>query len=62
RFDWSGVLGEPFDIALFVKNATDDVHAVAWSGFYTVVGTAFAVYNEPRMFGAEFRYRFGDNK
>jgi len=27
-----------------------------------VVGTAFAVYNEPRMFGAEFRYRFGDNK
>lgn len=59
RFDWSNVLGESFDIALFVKNATDDVHAVAWAGFYTVVGTAFAVYNEPRMFGAEFRYRFG---
>ena len=62
RFDWSNVLGKPFDIALFAKNATDDVHAVAWAGFYTVVGTAFAVYNEPRMVGAEFRYRFGDNK
>ena len=59
RFDWSNVLGNPFDIALFAKNATDDVHAVAWAGFYTVVGTAFAVYNEPRMVGAEFRYRFG---
>lgn len=61
RFDWANIGGESVDLALFVKNATDDVHAVAMSGFY-IVGTAFAVYNEPRTWGAEIRYRFGDNK
>jgi len=62
RLDWANVIGTPVDLALFVTNATDDVHAQSLNSFYSVVGTANAVYSEPRMWGAEIRYRFGDNK
>jgi iron complex outermembrane receptor protein len=59
RADWFGVMGSSFDFALFVRNATDELHAVAYPSFYAFVGTAGAVYNEPRMWGAQLRYRFG---
>src|SRR5690606_10659621 len=62
RLDWAHVVGTPLDLALFVTNATDDVHAQSLNSFYSVVGTANAVYNEPRMWGAEVRYRFGSEK
>lgn len=48
-----------FDLAFFVRNATDDIHAVALNSYYAFVGTAYAVYSEPRMWGAQVRYRFG---
>ncbi|KJS04325.1 MAG: hypothetical protein VR73_14675 [Gammaproteobacteria bacterium BRH_c0] len=59
RADWSNVLNSNFDLAFFVRNATDDLHAVALNSYYAFVGTASAVYNEPRMWGAQVRYRFG---
>jgi len=59
RADWSNVFNTPFDVALFVRNATDDIHAVALNSYYAFVGTASAVYSEPRMWGAQVRYRFG---
>jgi iron complex outermembrane recepter protein len=62
RYDWANMFGKPFDAAVFVKNATDDVHAVTLGSFYAFTGTAFAVYNEPRMWGVELRYRFGNEK
>ncbi|MDB6062517.1 MAG: hypothetical protein JWM78_2620 [Verrucomicrobiaceae bacterium] len=61
RLDWANVVGAPVDLALFVTNATDGLHAVALNSFYPFVGTANAIYNEPRMWGAEVRYRFGSN-
>jgi iron complex outermembrane recepter protein len=62
RYDWANMFGKPFDAAVFVKNAMDDTHAVALGSFYAFIGTAFAVYNEPRMWGVELRYRFGNEK
>jgi len=59
RADWSNVFNSSFDLAFFVRNATDDLHAVALNSYYAFVGTASAVYNEPRMWGAQVRYRFG---
>lgn len=59
RLDWANIFGKPVDLAVFAKNATDETYAVTMAGFYNVVGTAFQVYNEPRMVGAELRYRFG---
>ncbi|MFA5495572.1 MAG: TonB-dependent receptor [Porticoccaceae bacterium] len=59
RADWSNVFNTAFDLAFFVRNATDDIHAVALNSYYAFVGTAYAVYSEPRMWGAQVRYRFG---
>jgi iron complex outermembrane receptor protein len=62
RLSWANVVGAPVDLALFVTNLKDDIHAQSLNSFYSVVGTANAVYSEPRMWGAEVRYRFGANK
>src|SRR5690606_16093704 len=62
RVEWSNVVGAPVDLALFVNNVMDDIHAQSLNSFYSVVGTANAVYSEPRMWGAEVRYRFGSEK
>ena len=59
RADWANVFNSDFDVAFFVRNATDDLHAVALNSYYAFVGTASAVYSEPRMWGASVRYRFG---
>ncbi len=62
RLSWANVVGNPIDLALFVTNAGDSIHAQSLNSFYSVVGTANAIYSEPRMWGAEVRYRFGANK
>jgi iron complex outermembrane receptor protein len=59
RADWSNVFHSPFDLSVFVRNATDDVHAVALFSFYSFVATGGAIYSDPRMWGAQVRYRFG---
>jgi iron complex outermembrane receptor protein len=59
RADWSNLFNTSLDVALFVRNATDDLHAVALNSSYSSVGTAAAIYSEPRMWGASLRYRFG---
>jgi len=59
RADWSNVLSTPLDLSFFVRNATDDMHAMAKFSFYSFVGTAGAIYSEPRMWGIQVRYRFG---
>jgi iron complex outermembrane receptor protein len=63
RFDWTNVAGQPLDVAFFMRNVTNEIHAQSIGSFLpnglSVVG---AVYNEPRMWGAEVRYRFGKQK
>ena len=59
RVDWTNILGRPFDLSFFMTNALDGVHRLGSFTVYTSVGTVADTYNEPRMFGFEFKYRFG---
>lgn len=59
RIDWKNALGTQVDASLFARNVTDDLHLVGMSNFLSPLGFATGVYNEPRTFGAQLRYRFG---
>lgn len=59
RADWSDVMGTRFDVALFARNVFDKEAVVAPGVLTPVSPFGSAIYNEPRMFGAELRYRFG---
>jgi iron complex outermembrane receptor protein len=61
RADWNKVWGSPVDASFFVTNLTDTVYRVGGLDVYSVPALAFiaAVYNPPRMFGAQLRYSFG---
>ena len=48
------------DVSLFVTNLTDTVYRVGGLAVYpTLLGFDAAVYNPPRMIGAQLRYTFG---
>lgn len=59
RADWKHALGSPVDASIFVRNATNDLHLVGVSNFLSSLGAITGVYNEPRTFGVQLRYRFG---
>jgi iron complex outermembrane recepter protein len=59
RLEWSSIYSKPFDVALFVNNATDTVGLVAGSLTSQGIGLVTGLYNEPRMIGAQLRYHFG---
>jgi len=59
RVEWSRVMASAFDVSLFVTNATDKVYEVKESGTYNANGVTGAVYGEPRIIGAQLRYRWG---
>jgi iron complex outermembrane receptor protein len=57
NLNWNGVAGRPIDLGLFVTNVTKE-------RFYLMtLGQSFGfdsyIANQPRMFGARLRYRFG---
>jgi iron complex outermembrane receptor protein len=63
RLDWASVFGEPFDVGFFMRNVTNEIHAISIGSFLpNGLYTVGAVYNEPRMWGVELRYRFGHEK
>jgi iron complex outermembrane receptor protein len=59
RADWNGIAGLPVDLSFFVTNATDTVYKVGVLDLFTSLGYDDALYNEPRMFGAQLKYHFG---
>src|SRR5277367_2987608 len=60
RGELNGVAKTRLDVAVFVKNLANKEYAAGGQGFNPTIG--FNVYNPgpPRMFGAQFRYHFGD--
>jgi iron complex outermembrane receptor protein len=59
RLDWHDVMNQPFDLAFFMTNATDNIYA---TGAYTLLGSIgidTRSYGEPRMWGFQVTYRFG---
>jgi iron complex outermembrane receptor protein len=62
RVDWTRVMGhENIDAALFVRNLTDKTYAYSGGVQLHSVGIANKLYSEPRTYGVELTYRFGDH-
>ncbi|MCP1470344.1 iron complex outermembrane receptor protein [Sphingobium sp. OAS761] len=61
--DWNGVGGSGVDLRFFVTNLTNTTFKVSNTASSLDSSTGFndVVYNEPRMVGAQIRYRFGSN-
>ena len=60
RIDWSNVLGSNFDAALFARNLTNRTYAYSGGVQLHSVGIANKMYSEPRTYGVELTYRFGN--
>lgn len=56
--DWNEVMGNPFDLRLYVRNVEDKDYFVGGGSIITV-GYHHAIFGAPRTFGVEMRYRFG---
>jgi iron complex outermembrane receptor protein len=62
RADWTNVFQQPFDLAFFMTNVTDNLHVVGVIPLQTSAGFSSVAYNAPRMFGFSLKYRFEPNK
>lgn len=58
RVDWNRFLGNPVDVGIYVTNATDKVYI---QGGSAVLGATTVHFAEPRMFGIEVSYKFGED-
>lgn len=59
NFDWAHIVGSPFDLSIFITNATNEKYPVGSGGGWTAFGIGDYLYGEPRMYGARLRYNFG---
>lgn len=59
RADWRNVRGSNFGLAAFVNNVTDVNYKLTTVTQLHSLGTAVALYGEPRTYGVELRYEFG---
>jgi iron complex outermembrane recepter protein len=60
--DWNGLFGSGLDARLFVTNLTNQTYRISnrATSLDTSSGFSTAIYNEPRMYGVQVRYRFGE--
>ncbi len=56
--DWTNIFRQPFDLAFFMTNVTDNLHIVGVIPLETSAGFSSVSYNQPRMFGFSLKYRF----
>jgi iron complex outermembrane receptor protein len=59
RLDWNDIAGRPVDASFFMTNATDQLYIAGGTVVYNALGVNPVIYGEPRMWGFQFRYRFG---
>ncbi|MFA5495253.1 MAG: hypothetical protein WC247_10780, partial [Porticoccaceae bacterium] len=59
RLDWHSVAGQPFDLGVFVRNLTDEDAVISSSLSTATMPIRSVMYNDPRVYGVNFRYRFG---
>lgn len=60
RADWNNVIGqEGLSVGVFVNNVTKELYKIGGVPIYSVLGTTSLLYNEPRTWGVQLRYRFG---
>lgn len=58
NMDWRNIMGSPFDVSLYVKNAEDKRYPVGGLTVVESLGVALWNYGEPRTYGASLRYNF----
>jgi len=61
RFDWDNFMGTSLDASVFANNVTDKTYKVGANALLHLTGTSASIYGEPRMYGIELRYRFGED-
>jgi len=59
RLDWNGIGNTGVDLAFFMRNVLDDEYPYAAHGTQDSLGLFTYAYAEPRMYGLEIRYQFG---
>lgn len=59
RVGWNQVAGSAFDVSFYGKNLTDEEYALELQDNRASFGFKGLVYNEPRTYGLEVRYVFG---
>jgi iron complex outermembrane recepter protein len=59
RAEWSNIYGSPVTIAAFVNNLNNYNYAISSISVLQSLGEAVNLYGEPRTFGLEFKYKFG---
>jgi outer membrane receptor protein involved in Fe transport len=60
RIDWLNVRGSHLDLSLFGNNLTDETYATNGINQLYSLGFADKIYADPRLYGVELVYRFGD--
>ncbi len=61
RADWNNVAGqEGLSLGVFANNVTKELYKIGGVPIYSVLGTTSLLYNEPRTWGVQLRYRFGN--
>lgn len=58
---WTNILGRPLDLSVFVTNLTNAKFPVDGGSAFGSFAMGTQTLNEPRMWGARLRYRFGAN-
>ncbi len=59
--DWNSMFGTSIDARAFVTNLTNQTYRISNSnGMDASLGYSTSIYSEPRMYGLQIRYRFGD--
>ena len=61
RVDWKDIFGQPIDVGFFMTNATNSLFPIGGFGSYSTQGFTSYAYNEPRMWGFQLKYRFGED-
>lgn len=59
RIDLKDIGGMPIDAGVFARNLLQKAYVVGQSAANSGLGIHSVLYGEPRMFGAQLRYRFG---
>jgi iron complex outermembrane recepter protein len=59
RVDYNNIEGHPLDLSFFMRNALNRDYVAIPVASGTTLGMLSGIYGPPRMFGVEFRVRFG---
>jgi iron complex outermembrane receptor protein len=59
-FNWTSIYGSAFDLQLFGANLTDREYRITNSNVWNVFFFQSSIYGEPRTFGAQVGYHWGD--